>query len=93
MIRVSLFLFSNLRKKTFGDACNEAIVAACVLHSGSIHDHTEVFDNALTDLCLNHRDLWGDHIRINDNKLVSTFQISCYHLIKRGSENGYAFLY
>jgi len=37
------FKFSRFEEqKTFGDARNEAIEAACALHGGSIHDHAEV---------------------------------------------------
>lgn len=69
------FKFSRFEeRKTFGDARNEAIEAACALHGGSIHDHAEVFDNALRDLCMNHRGLWGDDIRAEDNRWFQHFE-------------------
>lgn len=61
-------------RKTFGDARYEAIEAACALHGGSIHDHAEVFELALKDLCLNHRDLWGDDILLEDNRWFQHFE-------------------
>ena len=68
------FKFSCFEEcKTFGDARNKAMKAACALHGGSIHDHAEVFDNALRDLCVNHRDLWGDDIRAEDNRWFQHF--------------------
>ena len=68
------FKFSRFEeRKTFGDARNEAIEAACALHGGSIHDYAEVFDNALKDLCVNHRGLWGDDIRAEDNRWFQHF--------------------
>ena len=60
--------------KSFEVARNEAIAAACALNSGSIHDHAEVFDLALRDLCMNHRDLWGDDIRAEDNRWFQHFK-------------------
>lgn len=60
-------------QKTFGEARNAAIEAACALHGGSIHDHAKVFDNALRDLCMNHRGLWGDDIRAEDNRWFQHF--------------------
>ena len=69
------FKFSRFEeRKTFGDARNEAIEATCALHGGSIHDHAELFELALKDLCLNHRDLWGDDILLEDNRWFQHFQ-------------------
>ena len=69
------FKFSRFEeRKTFGDARNEAIEAACALHGGSIHDHAEVFDNALRDLCVNHRVLWGDDITAEDNRWFQHYE-------------------
>lgn len=69
------FKFSRFEEqKTFGDARNDAIAAACALHGGSIHDHAEVFDNALRDLCVNCRDLWGDDIRAEDNRWFQHYE-------------------
>ena len=68
------FKFSRFEEcKTFGDARNEAIEAACALYGGSIHYHAGVFDNALRDLCVNYRDLWGDDIRTEDNRWFQHF--------------------
>ena len=37
------FKFSRFEeRKTFGDARNDAIEAACALHGGSIHDYADV---------------------------------------------------
>ena len=69
------FSFSRFEvQKTFGDARNDAIAAACALHGGSIHDHAEAFELALKDLCLNHRDLWGDNILLEDNRWFQHFE-------------------
>lgn len=69
------FKFSRFEEnKTFGDARNEAIAATCALHGGSIHDHAEAFDDALRDLCVNCRDLWGDDIRAEDNRWFQHFK-------------------
>ena len=69
------FKFSRFEeRKTFGNARNDAIEAACALHGGSIHDHAELFELALKDLCLNHRDLWGDDILLEDNRWFQHFQ-------------------
>ena len=71
------FKFSRFEeRKTFGDARNDAIAAACSLHGGSIHDHAEAFDKALRDLCMNHRNLWGDDIRGEDNRWFQHFKLS-----------------
>ena len=68
------FRFSRFEeRKTFGNARNDAIEAACALHGGSIHDHAEAFDNALRDLCVNHKDLWGNDIRAEDNRWFQHF--------------------
>jgi hypothetical protein len=69
------FKFSRFEEqKTFGDARNEAIAAACALHGGSIHDHAELFELALKDLCLKQRDLWGHDIRPDDNRWFQHFE-------------------
>lgn len=69
------FKFSRFEeRKTFGNARNEAVEAACALHGGSIHDHAELFELALKDLCLNHRDLWGDDILLEDNRWFQHFE-------------------
>ena len=69
------FKFSRFEeRKTFGVARNEAIEAACALHGGSIHDHAEVFEVALEDLCLKQRELWGDDIRPEDNRWFQHFE-------------------
>ena len=68
------FKFSRFEeRKTFGIARNEAIEATCVLHGGSIHEHGGVFNEALKDLCVNHRQLWGDDIRAEDNRWFQHF--------------------
>ena len=69
------FKFSRFEeRKTFGDARNNAVEAACALHGGSIHDYAEAFELALKDLCLNHRDLWGDDILLEDNRWFRHFE-------------------
>ena len=60
-------------RKTFGEARNAAIEASCALNGGTIHDHAEVFAIALKDLCINHRGLWGDDIRAEDNRWFQHF--------------------
>jgi len=68
------FKFSRFEEnKTFEVARNEAIAATCALHGGSIHDHSEEMTAALRDLCLNHRDLWGDDVRADDNRWFQHF--------------------
>ena len=68
------FKYSRFEEsKTFEVARNEAIAATCALHGGSIHDHFEEITEALKDLCLNHRDLWGDDVRAEDNRWFQHF--------------------
>lgn len=70
-----VFKFSRFEEsKTFEEARLEAIQATCSLNGGTIHDHAVIFDNALRDLCLNHRNLWGDDIRAEDNRWFQFFQ-------------------
>ena len=54
--------------KSFEEARQEAIRATCALHGGSIHDYADEMNEALKDLCLNHRSLWGDDIKAQDNR-------------------------
>ena len=69
------FKFSRFEEqKTFGDARNEAIAATCALHGGSIHDHAETFDKALRDLCVNHKDLWVNDVRAEDNRWFQYYE-------------------
>ena len=72
---VRVFKFSRFEEgKTFGISRDEAIQATCSLNGGTIHDHAEIFDNALRDLCLNHRNLWGDDIRAEDNRWFQFYE-------------------
>ena len=68
------FKFSRFEeRKSFEMARNEAIATTCALHGGSIHDHADELNEALRDLCLNHRSLWGDDIRLDDNRWFQHF--------------------
>ena len=60
-------------RKSFEVARNEAIAATCALHGGSIHNHGDEMNEALKDLCLNHRSLWGDDIQAEDNRWFQFF--------------------
>ena len=69
------FKYSRFEEqKTFEQARVDAINAACALHSGSIHDHFERVDSALSDLCANQQSLWGDDIRADDNRWFQHFR-------------------
>lgn len=71
------FKFSRFEEgKSFEIARNEAIEATCALHGGSIHDHGEKITEALRDLCLNQRELWGDDVRPDDNRWFQHFDKS-----------------
>ena len=59
--------------KSFEDAQQEAIWATCEIHRGSIHDHGDEMNSAFRDLCLNHRELWGDDVRADDNRWFQHF--------------------
>ena len=68
------FKYSRFEEqKTFEQARVDAINAACALHGGSIHDHFERVDVALSDLCTTQRSLWGDDIRADDNRWFQHF--------------------
>ena len=60
--------------KSFEDAQQEAIWATCANHIGSIHDHGDDINVALRDVCLNHRELWGDDVRPDDNRWFQHFK-------------------
>ena len=60
--------------KSFEVARNEAIAATCALHGGSIHDHADEINEALKDLCLNQKTLWGDDITAQDNRWFLFFE-------------------
>jgi len=59
--------------KSFEDARQEAIRATCAIHGGSIHDYAEQISEALKDLCMNQRQLWGKDIRADDNRWFQYF--------------------
>ena len=60
-------------KKSFEVARNEAIAATCALHGAATHHHAEEFSEALKDLCMNQRELWGDDVRSDDNRWFQHF--------------------
>ena len=65
------FKFSRFEEgKSFEIARNEAIEATCALHGG------KKMNQALKDLCMNHRKLWGDDVRADDNRWFQHFDKS-----------------